>query len=314
MKVYCKWSLLFLAFALTLGLAACGGEKQPDAPENAWEILTDADFDEDDTSWQGDDGSQLRLSLSTRRYTYRTWYGRAGEGGLFEDEDGLSLKFRDLHTDNFYYLVREGDGFTLRHVNGQDGEEWGEMNGLHFERALVEVEAFDIRMLDGVWQNALGKTLAFHTGLMRYIECADGDRTLTSGKLYDDGNGSGPYITGEEVLYPCISADGNSFVLFTADGEAREPGSRSTGVFYRDGNVEAYADLENACFEESDGRLWYFDGVQYFALSEDYTLGEDGRAYDRTEKPFAPDWSEERYDPAAQWGENWLEENWGSND
>ena len=33
-------------------------------------------------------------------------------------------------------------------------------------------------------------------------------------------------------------------------------------------------------------------------------------AYDAYDRPFAPEWPEEPYDPASVWGENWLEENW----
>ena len=36
-------------------------------------------------------------------------------------------------------------------------------------------------------------------------------------------------------------------------------------MFYRSGDMALYADPESACFEESDGRLWYYDGVNYFA-------------------------------------------------
>lgn len=303
------------ALLLPLALTACGGDSgcdDPDNPWSSWDVLTDEDLSDGETSWQGDDGSGLKLSLSNYSYTYRTWYGRTGEGDLGRDEGGLYIRFGDLHTENFYYLVREGEGFTLRHVNGLEGSEWGEMNGLHFEPTQDEA-AFDRGALDGAWQNALGKTLACNTVLMRVIECSPNSRTLSSVPLRDDHDGRGPYTTLGDIFYPCLSADGNSFVLF-ADGGALEPGSRSTGVFYRNGDVEAYADLENACFRESDGRLWYYDGVQYFALPEGYTLGEDGQAYDRTNKPFAPDWSEERYDPAAAWGENWMADNWGSND
>lgn len=165
------------------------------------------------------------------------------------------------------------------------------MNGLHFEPSSVEMTPFDISLLNGTWQNALGKTYVFNTERMRVIECSDDSCVLSSGSLYDKAGGCGPYITGDEILYPCLSAAGNALVLF-ADGNApRAPGSRGTGVFYRNGDVETYA----------------------VALPSGYTLSEDGRAYNRTNKPFAPDWKEDRYDPVSVWGDNWLDENWGSN-
>ena len=284
-----------------------------DEPCLSWNTLTDEDFDEDRTCWQGEDGSQLLLCLDINNYTYRTWYGRTGTGVLFQDEDGLGIQFCDIYTDHYYYLVCEGDGFTVRHVNGEEGMEWGEMNGLHFEPTPMEMTSFDMSLLNGVWQNALGKTYAFNTEQMRVIECSGDSRTLTSGPLYDKAGGLGPFISGEEILYPCLSADGNAFVLFADGNVPRAPGCRSTGVFYRNGDVEAYADLKNASYEKADGHLWYYDGVQCFALPNGYTLSEDGQAYDRTNKPFAPDWKENRYDPGSVWGDNWLDENWGSN-
>ena len=163
-----------------------------------------------------------------------------------------------------------------------------------------------------MWQNALGETFAFDTGRMRVIECFT-DGTMSSGPLYESTDGRGPYVTGPEILYPCLSADGNAFVLFSDGNAPRVEDAESTGVFYRSGDMALYADPENACFEESDGRLWYYDGVNYFALPEGYALDADGMAYDEYGRPFAPAWPEEQYDPAAVWGESWLAENWGSN-
>lgn len=57
------------------------------------------------------------------------------------------------------------------------------MNGLHFEPSPVEMTPFDISLLNGTWQNALGKTYAFNTERMRVIECSDDSRVLSSGPL-----------------------------------------------------------------------------------------------------------------------------------
>ena len=305
MKKNCLTLLLILLLALSL--TACGGNDSYDDsndPVNAWEVLADEDLSDDITAWQGDDGSQLLLDSSTSGYTFRTWYGRVGTGSLFRDEHGLGLKYSEIDSDRYYYLVKEGGGFTVRHEGAGGGSSYGEINDLQ-----REIAPYDISLLDGVWQNALGETFAFDTGRMRVIECFT-DRTMSSGPLYESTGGRGPYVTGPEILYPCLSADGNAFVLFSDGNAPREEDADSTGVFYRDGNMAAYADPENACFEESDGRLWYYDGVNYFALPEGYTLSEDGMAYDKYGRPFAPEWPVEPYDPAAIWGENWLEENW----
>lgn len=298
------------ALLLCISLAACNDGGKQD-PQSSSDIMTASDFDAELSQWQGDDGSGLILSLSDDSYTLYTWYGRVGTGSLFREDDRLGLQLGEAGDSNSYYLIREDGGFALRHVNGEEGKQWGELNGVHFQPSAAEFEPYDISILDGVWQNALGKTIAYNTELMRFIECSGSN--MSSAPIIDQCDGRGAYISVNEILYPCLSRDGNSLVLYP-DGGAYAPGSRCTGVFYRNGDVNAYADLKNACFEESDGRLWYYDGMQYFALPDGYTLGDDGQAYGSTGKPFAPDWSDERYDPADIWGDSWTDDNWGKND
>ena len=85
-----KHHLCFLlTLLLALGLTACGGSggyDHSDDPANAWDVMADEDFGDDVTAWQGDDGSQLLVDISTSSYTYRTWYNRVGTGSLFRDE------------------------------------------------------------------------------------------------------------------------------------------------------------------------------------------------------------------------------------
>lgn len=78
------------------------------------------------------------------------------------------------------------------------------------------------------------------------------------------------------------------------------------GVFYRDGDVETYADPENSCFYQSEGHVWYDDGIRIFELPGSYTLGDDGLAYDKNGQVFAnaQDWK--KYDPSADWGKDWA--------
>ena len=309
-----------LAVALILltvwSLAACTGTGSDDRnePWREWDTFTAADFDEDSTDWQGDDGSQLRITVSSGTYLLRTWYGRTGLGVLAEGDGGLEMFSQDPDgNDICCYLVRDGGGFTVRQIGGLEGREHGELNGVHFEPAQEEIVPYDSTLLDGVWQNALGYTLAFDTDKMRFIRCEGS--IMGSTALYDRWKGAGIFMGGEELLIPIVSADGNALVLFGMDNSPRVTGVHSTGVFYRDGNVEAYADPENACFEERDGRLWYYDGVRSVLLPSGYTLGEDGAAYDAAGEPFAPQWPapEDRFDVAAEWGEGWEVVNMGSN-
>lgn len=314
-----KLLALLSALALCLSAAACGSSYEDSSSGSGTsygfgKLLTDEDFAADVTAWQSEDGAQLVLDLPNGCYTYRTWYGRVGAGSLIHDDDDVVLLLSDdVQGECDYYLVQEESGFRPFHLGGQEGCEWGQLNGLRFEPMQEQPPAQDIRALDGVWQNALGYTLAFDTQRMRVIECDIND-TMGIGALYDKLDGRGLFMGGGEILYPCVSADGNSLVLFTDGGIQRDLDSRSTGVFYRNGDMVRYAAPESACFETSDGHVWYYDGVHYFALPAGYTLREDGIAYDEAGRPFAPEWPDTLYDPAAVWGANWLEENWGSND
>lgn len=73
----------------------------------------------------------------------------------------------------------------------------------------------------------------------------------------------------EDRAYLCASEDGNSFTL-----SGQYPGRYSDdghfdGVFYRDGDIAAYTDLEKAKFyygNGSDTWLWYNDGVNEYFL------------------------------------------------
>lgn len=65
MKRNCLTLLLILLLALSL--TACGGDTYDDSndPVNTWDVLADEDLSDDVTAWQGDDGSQLLLDIST---------------------------------------------------------------------------------------------------------------------------------------------------------------------------------------------------------------------------------------------------------
>lgn len=308
MKMPCKLTALALALVMCLCLGACGDDaSDAEDPAAAWDVMTAAELAGDSTAWQGDDGSVLTLRPDDGTYVLNTWYGRTGLGTLFEDESGLGLLYGDTEWGEFYfYLVREDGGFTLRNVNGEAGREYGSVNGLHFVPAQSDGGEYDPAALDGVWQNALGTVIAIDTGKMRFVKC--NDETMSSAALYDDGKGEGIYLGGEELLFPCLSADGSSLVFFGVNNSPRMAGADTAGVFYRDGAAEEYAEPENAYFEENEGRLWYCDGVRIFAVPEGYALHDDGQAYDADGEPFAPEWPETNFDAAAVWGENWAKD------
>ena len=54
--------------------------------------------------------------------------------------------------------------------------------------------------------------------------------------------------------------------------------------------------------------VWYTDGVNHFYLGEDYTIGEDGLAYDGNGRVFGAGWAPDTaYDPSVDWGEGWSD-------
>lgn len=86
-------------------------------------------------------------------------------------------------------------------------------------------------------------------------------------------------------------------------------GRIGSGVFYKDAKADEYADIDKKDFVSQDGHMWYFDGVQYYALPEGYTVKDDGFAYDENGNMFAAGKKTAPYNPADDWGEGWAE-NW----
>lgn len=313
-----RYTVLLGTLLSTLAICACGegigrgtgngdtesGAETTSASRGMGKLLEDADFEADVTSWAAADGGRLLLNLPEGCYAYRTWYGRVGTGSLEHDDEDLVLIYGDLDGENDYYLLEDAGGLMPYHVNGESGGEWGELNERHFDPAAEELAPFDRHVLDGEWQNARGYSYVFDTTAMKVAE-SDPIGVMSSGDMYDREDGRGFFLGGAEILYPCLSADGNSFVLFPDGGVPRDTDARSTGVFYRNGAVTQYADLANAGFREADGRLWYSDGVHEFAVPAGYTLGDDGMAYDEAGQAFAPAWPETPYDTAAVWGTDW---------
>ena len=69
------------------------------------------DLAEDRTTWQGEDGGMLALRADEALYTYRTWYGRKGQGDLW-DIGNRQVLLR--YGDGSYLLARSGSGFLDR--------------------------------------------------------------------------------------------------------------------------------------------------------------------------------------------------------
>lgn len=141
----------------------------------------------------------------------------------------------------------------------------------------------DMASLDGTWSIAGTTKLYFDSsgGYYIYRGCnglggrgefseVDGRPIIEfNGFLYDfllrdDGSGMGLYLYEDGAnAYLCPAADGNSFTL-AGEYPGRYSGDEHfDGVFYRNDDVAAYTDLENAEFYyDSDAEicLWYHDG------------------------------------------------------
>ena len=164
-----------------------------------------------------------------------------------------------------------------------------------------------------MWQNALGETIVIDSSLMQYIACSP-DYSM-SGTMNDEGEGMGLYLYDNGTrAYLCPSDDGNSFTLSAERFGRYGDDQHFDGVFYRNADFYTYTDMENAEFYEDEYStfyIWYYDGVNRYLLGNDYTIGGDGLAYhDEDGLVYPAGWIPEApYDPADDWGENWMD-NW----
>mgnify|MGYP005781636539 CR=1 FL=1 len=117
------------------------------------------------------------------------------------------------------------------------------------------------------------------------------------------------YNNGERA-YICAGGDGNSFKLIGGGYSDRySDDGHWDGVFYRNGDIEAYTDLSKAEFyDNGNGYIWYYDGVNNYGVGDDYEIGEDGPAYYSEDGLIFPaGWiPEQPYNPAENWGEDWM--------
>lgn len=252
-----------------------------------------------DGFWEDADGNLLSIDSEEGLYRYCTWYGRTGEGEFYGDDDSAWLWYDDF----IYNLLSDGEGFALEQEVSSGTEE---INGAYFKRSENEFQVTPVETLDGIWQNALGETLVIDTERQEYLSYTE--KAADWGYLQDYTNGCGIYLSMCGFAYPCFGDDGNSFVLYFEENKGEEnPDGRFSGIFYRDGDAGSYADLKKAGFYQAEGRLWYFDGIQFFAVPVCYTLGEDGLAYDKQGNVFGAGQEWKEYDPSADWGEDWAD-------
>ena len=208
---------------------------------------------------------------------------------------------------------------AVEEASSGDTIELGEGSGLTIHRHTflrddeAEIVEWDKSNWDGMWQNALGETIVIDSSLMQYIACSP-DYSM-SGTMNDEGEGMGLYLYDNGTrAYLCPSDDGNSFTLSAERFGRYGDDQHFDGVFYRNADFYTYTDMENAEFYEDEYStfyIWYYDGVNRYLLGNDYTIGDDGLAYhDEDGLVYPAGWIPEApYDPADDWGENWMD-NW----
>lgn len=169
------------------------------------------------------------------------------------------------------------------------------------------MDIWDIAQLDGVWQNALGETLVIDSQRMEYLSYTR--LSAGSGTIVDAGDGKGPYLAMDgfhAYISPGLEAD--RFALLPDKGNGRRllrrvlplwPG----GGLYRPAGASFELDEDDLC-------RWYSDGHDAFYITGSYTLHEDGLAYRQDGPVYAAGFDPVDYDPAEDWGDNWMN-NWG---
>ena len=275
-----KQLVLFLALALCLGLTACG-DTESDDMQSGYETVMDMEFL--DRMWSIDGTAKLYFDSTEGFYAYRTRWGLGGRGEFeLSEASGRPMIFFNGLLYNF--LLRDDE---------------------------AEIVEWDISNWDGMWQNALGETIVIDSSLMQYIACSP-DYSMR-GTMNDEGEGMGLYLYDNGTrAYLCPSDDGNSFTLSAERFGRYGDDQHFDGVFYRNADFYAYTDMENAEFYEDEYStfyIWYYDGVNRYLLGNDYTIGEDGLVYhDEDGLVYPAGWIPEApYDPADDWGENWMD-------
>lgn len=264
---------------MCLSLAACGNTESDDT-QSGYETVMDMEFL--DGMWSIDGTAKLYFDSTEGFYAYRTRWGLGGRGE---------------------FELSEASGRPMIFFNGLL------YNFLHDDEA--EIVEWDISNWDGMWQNALGETIVINSSLMQYIACSP-DYSM-SGTMNDEGEGMGLYLYDNGTrAYLCPGDDGNSFTLSAERFGRYGDDQHFDGVFYRNADFYAYTDMENAEFYEDEYStfyIWYYDGVNRYLLGNDYTIGEDGLAYhDEDGLIYPAGWiPEEPYDPAVDWGANWMD-------
>lgn len=172
--------------------------------------------------------------------------------------------------------------------------------------------------LSGVWTDESGNILRLdtvestYTYRTRYGRIGSGGSESLDGARFTPG-GEIPEIPLEKLNGMWQNCEGETPVIDTSRMQyiacSKEAMSSGTVVDKQDGKADEYADIDKKDFVFQDGHMWYFDGVQYYALPKGYTVKDDGFAYYENGNMFAAGKKTAPYNPADDFGEGWAE-NW----
>ena len=224
-----------------------------------------------------------------------------------------------LSYDNFLYdFLPQGEGFVLDQNGSSDRENIDGMVFTRFDQEetmwdqLLQADEGQLAALDGVWQDPLDELLVIDTDRMEYMAYSSQSRGVASGTLADAHDGRGPYLFLNGRAYPKFSLGNDILMLYFYPSETQEPDGTFSGVFYQQGTAQEIAlyHLDQAKFTYFEGHLVYFDGLRMFYMPENYSVGEDGLAYDQDGNLFAAGFDFTPLDPVDLWGPDWAD-NWG---
>lgn len=307
MKNWKKFASILLVLVMCLGLVACGGDTDGGDTQSGDGPV--ADMTSLDGMWSTPDGEVLYFDSKGGYYVYRSssGYGGRGEFSMVEDVGKAVIDFN-----GFLYDFRMRDnGMLLLNQNGA-GDGYNIDNTVFSRDGEARIIEWDVGDWAGMWQNALGETIVIDAASMEYNGYSE--NYAINGTIGDDNNGMGLYLydSGSRA-YLCPSEDGNSFTLSNGYPGRYGNDARFDGVFYRNGDIAAYTDMDSAQFyydNDDDTCLWYYDGMNRYCLGDGYYLGEDGFAYhDGDDTIYPAGWiPEEIYDPSVNWGDVWTGE------
>ncbi len=281
MNKYRKITALLLALILALSFAACNSSSDDEDYGDDYESEDYYESEEESYGitasdlngiWSTERGNILELDFDNETYYYETFYGRAGAGecGIY---DGRPM----MDFDGFLYDFEiSEDGLVLRQNGSSTDESVESLDGMVFSRNdNVSVYVSDIGDIAGYWTNNDGESLYIEESDSTYAaQTYEGEQS--AGTVGDDHNGKGIYLYLNGKGYVSVSLDENRLKLYFVPTDIYAPDGTFECVFYRDGQIEANTNPENAKYWcDEFGGVWYYDGVGITYIGDDYSVSKD---------------------------------------